>query len=321
MLYQLFALSAAAAAFTTPAAQRKTTVLRSTSPSPTPSPPVTANYDYARLEPSEVELAAQTAVAALRSSGPIDTATEETAWEAARIAATVAKDNVQAEQALAGMEQDRLSPTTLDPNAFAGAAALAAGAVGLGVDVELATVAAGAAAVVSALDEESSVGQLTRSLGRLALSTFEGAKRFDAEVGVTDAIKGKALALAIDATEAAADAPAKLRKPARDEPKTLDTPLWQPPKDGAPVGAGEPAWAHKAEQRREELAALAAEKAAADEAARLAAVAAIPVTSREILAAREESGAVATLGRLAGRWLWRRDARKKAMKAEEKQRS
>ena len=56
-------------------------------------------------------------------------------------------------------------------------------------------------------------------------------------------------------------------------------------------------------------------------AARLAAVAAIPVTSREILAAREESGAVATLGRLAGRWLWRRDARKKAMKAEEKQRS
>ena len=237
------------------------------------------------------------------------------------LAATVAKDNVQAEQALAGMEQDRLSPTTLDPNAFAGAAALAAGAVGLGVDVELATVAAGAAAVVSALDEESSVGQLTRSLGRLALSTFEGAKRFDAEVGVTDAIKGKALALAIDATEAAADAPAKLRKPARDEPKTLYTPLWQPPKDGAPVGAGEPAWAHKAEQRREELAALAAEKAAADEAARLAAVAAIPVTSREILAAREESGAVATLGRLAGRWLWRRDARKKAMKAEEKQRS
>ena len=210
---------------------------------------------------------------------------------------------------------------TLDPNAFAGAAALAAGAVGLGVDVELATVAAGAAAVVSALDEESSVGQLTRSLGRLALSTFEGAKRFDAEVGVTDAIKGKALALAIDATEAAADAPAKLRKPARDEPKTLYTPLWQPPKDGAPVGAGEPAWAHKAEQRREELAALAAAKAAADEAARLAAVAAIPVTSREILAAREESGAVATLGRLAGRWLWRRDARKKAMKAEEKQRS
>ena len=170
---QLCALSAAAAAFTTPAAQRKTTALRSTSPYPPPYPPVTANYDYARLEPSEVELAAQTAVAALRSSGPIDTATEETAWQAARIAATVAKDNVQAEQALAGMEQDRLSPTTLDPNAFAGAAALAVGAVGLGVDVELATVAAGAAAVVSALDEESSVGQLTRSLGRLALSTFD----------------------------------------------------------------------------------------------------------------------------------------------------
>ena len=109
MLYQLFALSAAAAAFTTPAAQRKTTVLRSTSPYPTPYPPVTANYDSARLEPSEVELAAQTAVAALRSSGPIDKGTEETAWEAARIAATVAKDNDQAEQALAGMERDRLA--------------------------------------------------------------------------------------------------------------------------------------------------------------------------------------------------------------------
>ncbi|EGB06611.1 hypothetical protein AURANDRAFT_65537 [Aureococcus anophagefferens] len=109
MLRKLCALSAAAAAFTTPTPQRETTVLRSTSPYPTPYPPVTANYDYARLEPSEVELAAQTAVAALRSSGPIDTATEETAWEAARIAATVAKDNVQAEQALAGMEQDRLA--------------------------------------------------------------------------------------------------------------------------------------------------------------------------------------------------------------------
>ena len=246
------------------------------------------------------------------------------AWRALRVAESGAEHSAPpAAPTLEGDAAEHAIPsaTTLDPNAFAGAAALAAGAVGLGVDVELATVAAGAAAVVSALDEESSVGQLTRSLGRLALSTFEGAKRFDAEVGVTDAIKGKALALAIDATEAAADAPAKLRKPARDEPKTLYTPLWQPPKDGAPVGAGEPAWAHRAEQRREELAALAAAKAAADEAARLAAVAAIPVTSREILAAREESGAIATLGRLAGRWLWRRDARKKAMKAEEKQRS
>ena len=51
--------------------------------------------------------------------------------------------------------------------------------------------------------------------------TFEGAKRFDAEVGVTDAIKGKALALAIDATEAAADAPARARpdQPVCWEPK------------------------------------------------------------------------------------------------------
>ena len=58
---------------------------------------------------------------------------------------------------------------------------------------------------------------------------------------------------------------------------------------------------------------LASKKAKEEEAALIAAVAAKPVKTREIIAARGE-GFSTTFGRLTGRWLWRRDAKKEAMK-------
>ena len=78
-------------------------------------------------------------------------------------------------------------------------AGVVAGAAAIGFDVELAAVAAGAAAVFSALDYYSPVGQLERSVGRLDRLSSDGAKASD---GVTDAVQGNALEIAVDAIEA-----------------------------------------------------------------------------------------------------------------------
>ncbi|KAH8052526.1 hypothetical protein JL722_10075 [Aureococcus anophagefferens] len=97
-LVQLWALSAAAAAFTTPTAPRAPPALRSTylnqgfvesvKAGPNGSP---FHANYADVDRSEVQLAAQTTMNALRSKGRIiDKTTEEAAWEAAWIAASVA---------------------------------------------------------------------------------------------------------------------------------------------------------------------------------------------------------------------------------------
>ncbi|KAH8057692.1 hypothetical protein JL721_9618 [Aureococcus anophagefferens] len=97
-LVQLWALAAAAAAFTTPTAPRAPPALRSTwinqgfvesvKAGPNGSP---FNANYADVDRSEVQLAAQTTMNALRSKGRIiDKTTEEAAWEAAWIAASVA---------------------------------------------------------------------------------------------------------------------------------------------------------------------------------------------------------------------------------------
>ena len=95
-------------------------------------------------------------------------------------------------------------------------AGVVAGAAAIGFDVELAAVAAGAAAVFSALDYYSPVGQLERSVGRLDRLSSDGAKESD---GVTDAIQGDALELAVDATEAAAPhAPAAAAVPPHAPP-------------------------------------------------------------------------------------------------------
>ena len=95
---RLCLLAAAAAAFTTPTAPCATTALRSTylnqgfvesvKAGPNGSP---FNANYADIDRSEVQLAAQTTMNALRSKGRIiDKTTEEAAWEAAWIAASVA---------------------------------------------------------------------------------------------------------------------------------------------------------------------------------------------------------------------------------------
>ena len=82
-------------------------------------------------------------------------------------------------------------------------AGVVAGAAAVGLDVELAAVAAGAAAVFSALDYYSPVGQLERSVGRLDRLSSDGAKDSDAGGRVADGIQGDALEIAVDATEAA----------------------------------------------------------------------------------------------------------------------
>ena len=101
-------------------------------------------------------------------------------------------------------------------------AGVVAGAAAIGFDVELAAVAAGAAAVFSALDYYSPVGQLERSVGRLDRLSSDGAKESD---GVTDAIQGDALELAVDATEAAAPhAPAAAAAPPHAPPAAPGAP-------------------------------------------------------------------------------------------------
>ena len=95
-------------------------------------------------------------------------------------------------------------------------AGVVAGAAAIGFDVELAAVAAGAAAVFSALDYYSPVGQLERSVGRLDRLSSDGAKASD---GVKDAIQGDALELAVGATEASAPhAPAAAAEPSPHAP-------------------------------------------------------------------------------------------------------
>jgi len=81
-------------------------------------------------------------------------------------------------------------------------AGVVAGAAVVGLDVELAAVAAGAAAVFSALDYYSPVGQLERSVGRLDRLSSNGAKESDAEARVAEAVQGNALEIAVDAIEA-----------------------------------------------------------------------------------------------------------------------
>ena len=81
-------------------------------------------------------------------------------------------------------------------------AGVVAGAAVVGLDVELAAVAAGAAAVFSALDYYSPVGQLERSVGRLDRLSSDGAKESDAEARVAKAVQGNALEIAVDAIEA-----------------------------------------------------------------------------------------------------------------------
>ena len=120
--------------------------------------------------------------------------------------------------------------------------------------------------------------------------------------------------------------------PKEDAPVVAEAPTAAPVVAEAPTPAASPRedgpdaepWERGFRERRaavyeaktapaKRAAVLASKKAKEEEAALIAAVAAKPVKTREIIAARGE-GFSTTFGRLTGRWLWRRDAKKEAMK-------
>ena len=90
----------------------------------------------------------------------------------------------------AAAEPDDATPDDPDDaiaTALAGTAILGLGAAALGVDLEVATFAAGAAALVSLGDETSSISQLTRSVGRLGQSAVDAS----ADVGRSRRRRGR----------------------------------------------------------------------------------------------------------------------------------
>jgi len=106
---------------------------------------------------------------------------------------------VAAKAAVAAPAEDAERATVI-----AGAALLAAGAAALGLDLEVATLAATVAAAVSVFEEESSFSQLLASVGRLGKSTLDGVAAFDAETGLSESLKDLASS---DAPPKAAKAP------------------------------------------------------------------------------------------------------------------
>ena len=100
--------------------------------------------------------------------------------------------------------QPEYAPET---TAVAGAALLAAGAAAVGLDIEIATVAAVATAAVAIADETSSLGQLTRAVGTVGVSGYNELKKLDEENGFSSALRARAIDSAITVVEKAAEAP------------------------------------------------------------------------------------------------------------------
>ena len=94
-----------------------------------------------------------------------------------------------------------------ETTAVAGAALLAAGAAAVGLDIEIATVAAVATAAVAIADEKSSLGQLTRAVGTVGVSGYNELKKLDEENGFSSALRARAIDSAITVVEKAAEAP------------------------------------------------------------------------------------------------------------------
>ena len=84
---------------------------------------------------------------------------------------------------------------------------LCTGAAAVGLDIEIATVAAVATAAVAIADEKSNVGQLTRAVGTVGVSGYNELKSWDEENGFSSALKARAIDSAITVVEKAADAP------------------------------------------------------------------------------------------------------------------
>ena len=84
---------------------------------------------------------------------------------------------------------------------------LCTGAAAVGLDIEIATVAAVATAAVAIADETSSLGQLTRAVGTVGVSGYNELKKLDEENGFSSALRARAIDSAITVVEKAADAP------------------------------------------------------------------------------------------------------------------
>ena len=81
------------------------------------------------------------------------------------------------------------------------------GAAAVGLDIEIAPVAAVATAAVAIADEKSSLGQLTRAVGTVGVSGYNELKKLDEENGFSSALRARAIDSAITVVEKAADAP------------------------------------------------------------------------------------------------------------------
>ena len=84
---------------------------------------------------------------------------------------------------------------------------LCTGAAAVGLDIEIATVAAVATAAVAIADEKSSLGQLTRAVGTVGVSGYNELKKLDEENGFSSALRARAIDSAITVVEKAAEAP------------------------------------------------------------------------------------------------------------------
>jgi hypothetical protein len=198
-------------------------------------------------------------------------------------------------------------------SAMAGSATLAAGAVaGAAKPVPKEDVPAVADGAVVTLP----AGRAAARAQRDARAAAEAA---EAPTATPVIAKAPTPALAAAKPVPKEDAPAVAEAPT-PAPIVAEAPAASPKQDGPDA---EP-WEKGFRERRaavyeaktapaKRAAVLASKKAKEEEAALIAAVAAKPVKTREIIAARGE-GFSTTFGRLTGRWLWRRDAKKEAMK-------
>ena len=142
-------------------------------------------------------------------AAPAPAAAEETspAPAADRLASRLSRVPPPAEDIDSFVSETLTPEYAPETTAVAGAALLAAGAAAVGLDIEIATVAAVATAAVAIADETSSLGQLTRAVGTVGVSGYNELKKLDEENGFSSALRARAIDSAITVVEKAAEAP------------------------------------------------------------------------------------------------------------------
>ena len=142
-------------------------------------------------------------------AAPAPVAAEETtpAPAADRLASRLSRVPPPAEDIDSFVSETLTPEYAPETTAVAGAALLAAGAAAVGLDIEIATVAAVATAAVAIADETSSLGQLTRAVGTVGVSGYNELKNWDEENGFSSALRARAIDSAITVVEKAAEAP------------------------------------------------------------------------------------------------------------------